>query len=97
MLARLEAHYGKKPILYATEKSYCAYLSGNYADYDLWIRDVITFPKLPDSRDWTFWQFTNREKLQGYKGQERFIDVNVFYGTEQEFRDYANATAEQEK
>ncbi len=52
MLNRLEEYYGLKPIIYATEKSYSMYLSGAYADYDIWIRNVISFPRLSDKREW---------------------------------------------
>lgn len=90
----LEQHYGVKPIIYATEKSYSLYLSGEYAQYDIWIRNVWTNPKLPDGRAWTFWQFTNREQLQGYEGQEKFIDVNVFCGTAEEFQAYPRVHSE---
>ena len=89
LLEKLETHYGLKPILYATDKSYSLYLSGYYSDYDIWIRNVISSASLPDSREWTFWQFTDREKLQGYSGEEKYIDVNVFYGTVQDFENYA--------
>ncbi len=88
MLSLLEAHYGQKPIIYATEKSYDLYLSDGYGDYDIWIRNVISKPKLADGRDWTFWQYTNRETLDGYKGKEKYIDVNVFYGDAKEFAAY---------
>ena len=77
-----------KPVIYATEKSYDLYLAGEYADYDIWIRDVVTVPSLSDGRQWTFWQYTNRERLEGYSGDERFIDMNVFWGTEEEFANY---------
>ncbi len=88
MLDALEAHYGCKPILYATEKSYELYLAGGYAEYDIWIRNVITTPKLSDQREWTFWQYTNRARLDGYAGQEKYIDVNVFQGSTEEFQAY---------
>lgn len=88
MLTALEQHYGKKPIIYATEKSYETYLDGDYKEYDIWIRDVIFEPKLSDGREWTFWQYTNRETLNGYNGEERFIDMNVFNGTWEEFLEY---------
>ncbi len=88
MLNALEQHYGVKPMIYATEKSYALYLSGEYAQYDIWIRNVLSKPKLSDGREWTFWQFTNREKLQGYEGEEKYIDVNIFCGTEEEFQMY---------
>lgn len=85
MLFALEDYYGMKPIIYATEKSYDLYLSGEYEEYDIWIRNVIARPNLSDDRAWTFWQFTNREKLDGYKGKEEYIDVNVFHGSREEF------------
>ena len=88
MLQRLEANYGIKPVIYATEDSYEQYLAGGYEDYDIWIRDVIGNPELSDGREWTFWQYTNRERLSGYKGEERFIDMNVFAGTADEFENY---------
>lgn len=85
MLFALEEHYGLKPIIYATEKSYDFYLSGEYEEYDIWIRNVISKPNLSDDREWIFWQFTNREKFHGYKGKEKYIDVNVFNGSKEEF------------
>ncbi len=88
MLTKLEEHYGMKPIIYATEISYDMYLSGGYDEYDIWIRDVITKPTMSDGRKWTFWQYTNRERLGGYNGEERFIDMNVFYGSQDEFKNY---------
>lgn len=88
MLDALEDHYKQKPIIYATEKSYELYLSGDYEEYDIWIRNVITKPKLSDQRDWKFWQFTNRKRLDGYFGKEKYIDVNVFNGSIEDFNAY---------
>lgn len=85
MLKAIEDHYGLKPIIYATEKSYQLFLSEAYDNYDIWIRDVYFSPKLSDERDWTFWQYTNRGKLKGYSGREKYIDQNVFCGSKEEF------------
>jgi len=85
LLEKLETHYGRKPIIYATGKSYKLYISGGYVDYPIWIRDVYLTPSLPDNRSWTFWQFSNKEKLDGYNGEEKYIDMNVFCGSEEEF------------
>ena len=88
MLALLEKHYNQKPIIYATEKSYELYLSNDYEKYDIWIRNVISKPKLSDNREWVFWQYTNRDKLDGYNGKEKYIDVNVFNGKVDEYSEY---------
>lgn len=84
LLSLLEQYYGMKPILYATEEIYFQYLDKGYEDYDLWIRNVLT---RPDAKieNWTFWQYTNREKLPGYSGPEIYIDMNVFNGTKEDF------------
>ena len=93
LLSALETHYNIKPILYATEKSYRLYIAGRYDSYDIWIRNVITSPTLSDGRAWTFWQYTNRETLDGYKGKEKFIDMNVFYGSKEDFSHYATSSS----
>ncbi len=87
LLNKLEEHYGAKPIIYTTEKVYELYIKNTYDDYDLWIRNVITKPN-NDIRNWTFWQYTNRERLNGYHGTEKYIDVNIFNGSEDDFSRY---------
>lgn len=84
----LEEYYGKKPIIYATPKSYDLYIAGYFEEYDIWIRNVLTRPSLSDGRSWTFWQYTNREKLNGYDGKEKYIDMNVFCGGPEAFAAY---------
>lgn len=86
LLGELEAYYGVKPVLYGTMKSYRAYLEGGYEEYPIWIRDVISCPNLPDGRDWTFWQYSARHRLEGYDGREPFIDQNVYCGTLEELK-----------
>lgn len=92
-LDKIEAHYGMKPVIYATEKSYALYLEGEYAAYDIWIRGVYAAPILSDGRQWTFWQYTNRAYLKGCSGEEVFIDMNVFRGTAEEFAEYPGKNA----
>ena len=90
LLDRLEEYYGKKPIIYATYKSYNLYIMNNFTDNYIWIRDVFFRPKLRDNRDWTFWQYTDKVKLDGYNGKESNIDMNVFNGNSEEFRKIFN-------
>lgn len=90
MLNRLEEHYQMKPIIYATSRSYSTYLSGEYEDYDIWIRSLIAVPSFKDGRKWRFWQYSDKGKLEGYHGDESYIDMNIFNGTLEEFEHYAN-------
>lgn len=88
---RLTEHYGIRPVIYAAEDSYDDYIAGNFDDCDIWIRNVITKPHISDGRQWTFWQYTNRGRLHGYSGEEKYIDINVYRGTEEEFQLYGKA------
>lgn len=85
MLDKLEEHYGKKPIIYATYKSYNLYIANNFKDNHIWIRDVYFKPNLKDNREWTFWQYTDKARLDGYNGKEKRIDINVFNGNMDKF------------
>ncbi len=87
LLNKLEDYYGIKPIIYTTEEVYELYVANTYDDYDLWIRNVITKPN-SEIRQWKFWQYTNREVLNGYIGDEKYIDMNVFNGTYEDFKNY---------
>ena len=84
LLARLETHYGQKPILYVTYRSYSWFIRGDYLDYPLW----VTRPLLaPISKDWTFWQYSHSALLDGYTGDEDRIDLNVFRGSLEELQE----------
>ncbi|MFF2452552.1 GH25 family lysozyme [Isoptericola sp. NPDC058082] len=80
MLDALEEHYGVPPILYTTQQIRADYLGDDYDRYPLWIRSVASTPDLP-RRDWEFWQYSDRDTLPGYVGEEDHIDMNVFDGT----------------
>lgn len=86
MLEKLEEHYEKKPIIYATYKSYNLYIANNFKDNYIWIRDVYFKPDLKDNREWTFWQYTDKARLDGYSGKEKRIDINVFNGNMDKFK-----------
>lgn len=89
LIDRLTDHYGRTPIVYTTGLEYDRYLSGAFPEIEIWIRDVWRTPSLPDGRSWTFWQFSDRHRLDGYAGEEEFIDVNVFAGSRDEWERYA--------
>lgn len=89
LIQKLEEYYGKTPIIYATEKSYELYIAEKYDNCDIWIRNVYMKPSLSDGRKWTFWQYANKEQLNGYSGDEKYIDINVFNGSKSDFEQYA--------
>ena len=49
---------------------------------------MISVPNFRDGRKWTFWQYSDKGELNGYNGEEKYIDMNVFNGTREDFKKY---------
>ncbi|NGN92970.1 lysozyme [Nocardioides sp. KC13] len=78
LLSTLEAHYGIAPVIYTTPSAYRAYLVDLYPDNPIWFRSVAWPPRIPDGRDWTVWQYSNRDRLDGVGSEkEAYVDMNV--------------------
>lgn len=88
LLDTLEAYYGVKPVIYATESSYSTYIRGAFDEYPLWIRNVYFSPNMGMPGKWTFWQYDSEAVLKGYSGEEEHIDLNVFCGGEKEWEEF---------
>jgi lysozyme len=89
MLRAFEAHYGKKPIIYTDITFHEDVLEGTteFNDYPFWIRSVADLPQARyENRQWEFWQFTATGRVPGITGD---VDRNAFYGSEKQFRDWA--------
>ena len=89
LLGRLREAYGRKPIIYTTKTCWSRYLEDTDLDYTLWIRSIYTEPSNKFQPDWTFWQYNPHGMLDGYTGGEVLIDLNIFRGTEADFRAFA--------
>ncbi len=78
---------GKEPVLYLTGASYRYFIEGEdaFSASPIWFRNVYTGIGETDARI-RFWQFSNRHVLKGYGGKERYVDMNCFLGSEEEFR-----------
>lgn len=83
----LEKIYLVKPMIYTTLPVYHKYLKDEFCDYPLWIRSVYYPPYVSVKQDWTMWQYCDTMKLQGYQGDEKYIDMNVFHGSLEELMD----------
>lgn len=81
---RLEAHYGQRPIIYTAPDFYADNLKGAFENYPFWLRAVAQHPgKVYPGRKWLFWQYSGSGLSHGVSGK---IDLNVFHGTEGEWR-----------
>lgn len=85
-LDRLEDEYQARPVIYTTYKVYELYILGEFEGYPLWIRNVYYPPDVDMKGKWDFWQYTDRAVMDGYQGEEKYIDKNVFCGDEEEMK-----------
>ena len=76
MIDILTEHYGVKPVIYVSSDTYESIVRDDFRDCGIWYRSV--YKPVPKDVDWTIWQYSNRHVLKGYKGTERYIDMNVF-------------------
>ena len=80
-LARVEMHYGVKPIIYASYKFKMKYLNDSLLNtYPYWIAHYYV-DSVRYTGAWSFWQHTDAGDVPGIKGN---VDLNVFNGTLEE-------------
>jgi lysozyme len=83
MLAAMERHTGKVPIIYTDINFHRDILAGEHFDSPFWLRSTAAEPHLRYSnRPWMFWQWTQTGTMSGIKTE---VDRNAFYGTETEW------------
>ncbi len=78
MVSLFEQEYGQKPVVYTTQSYYFKYFYGEKLDFPIWIRNVYFSPL----QDWTIWQYTDRAVMDGYSGDEIYIDRDVIKDSE---------------
>jgi lysozyme len=79
MLEAMEAHTGKRPVIYTDPKFHREVLEGEFTNYHFWLRSVAARPEAKyRRRNWAFWQFTTTGRVPGVAGP---VDRNSFNGT----------------
>lgn len=81
--------WGCRVVLYSTPDFYPVYLQEHFVQNPLWIRDLYRQPNENKYRQWQFWQYANRGKLDGIKG---FVDLNVSRGNQAQFDSLLNCS-----
>lgn len=72
-LRAVEAHYGRKPVVYTSDKFAQDNLMADILDYyPLWIARYNHEP--PVTGEWTLWQFSDKAVVYGVKG---YVDLSV--------------------
>lgn len=88
MLAEMERHFGKKPVIYTTVDFYAGILQGHaLEDYPIWVRSTKYFPSVKyGDRRWHFWQYQSDGHIDGINGK---VDRNAFFGTSEQWQDFS--------
>ena len=72
----LEAHYGRRPVIYTTVDFYRETGIGKLRQTEFWLRSVAGHPRqVYPGAYWTFWQYTGTGIVPGIEGE---VDLNVF-------------------
>ena len=83
MLAAMEQHTGKVPIIYTDINFHRDILEGEHFDNSFWLRSTATEPQHRyRNRSWMFWQWTQTGTMSGINTE---VDRNAFYGSPNEW------------
>jgi lysozyme len=87
LLTAMEAHTGKRPIIYTDITFHRDVLAGgHFGGYSFWLRSVADEPRnVYGDRPWTFWQFTTTGRVPGIRGN---VDRNAFVGTAEQWEHF---------
>ncbi|MCP4315995.1 MAG: glycoside hydrolase family 25 protein [Hyphomicrobiales bacterium] len=92
---QIEAHYGKRPLIYTTIDFHRQNLEGHFTDYQFWVRSVADHPdNIYDGRAWHFWQYTGTGRVPGINGD---ADINVFVGNKEQWNTWLASAMGQER
>lgn len=82
-IAKIEEHYGVKPIIYSYNKYKRRYLSDAYFNkYPFWIAHYYVTSLDPDI-EWLMWQCSDIGEIPGIKEN---VDINIFNGNIEQFK-----------
>ena len=83
-IAKLEEHYGMKPIIYSGKKYKARYLNDKYFErFPTWIAHYYA-EQLEVKSEWLIWQCTDKGEIPGINHK---VDINVFNGELQQLNE----------
>lgn len=93
LAARIEAEYGKVPVIFANSSGLNDLIGDDFIRYPIWLQQYDAPSKNPldalrikGRNPWTFWQYTETGRIAGIKGP---VDRNVFFGTRDVLKAFA--------
>lgn len=82
-LDETELRYGVKPIIYSNVDFYEKNLAGAFEEYPLWVAHYLQRDRPRISRNWVFWQHSEKARVNGIDSP---VDFNAFYGDSSDFK-----------
>jgi len=89
MLDAATAHYGRSPLIFGNANVFGELLDATFNGYAIWLHDYDEAhggTRLPGGNPWTFWQYTDKGKVQGI---EQGVDQSAFYGSPEDYLAFA--------
>ena len=88
----IEAHYGQRPLIYASIDFFEDTELWKLDGVEFWLRSVARHPKdAYDGQAWSFWQYTSTGLIPGITGD---VDINVFAGSKTGWAQWLAARAQ---
>ena len=82
-LNEVESHYKVKPIIYTNAGFYNNVLGNDFDSYPLWVAHYQEMIQPGVTRNWAFWQHSDRGRVNGIAAA---VDFNVFNGDSTAFK-----------
>ena len=82
-LQAVENYYHVRPVIYTNVDFYNRYLKGSFEDYPLWVAHYLQPHQPRITREWTFWQHSERGHVNGVWQR---VDFDVFNGDSLSFK-----------
>lgn len=82
-LSIVESYYSVKPIIYTYVDFYEKHLKGYFDEYPLWVAHYLQPHQPRITREWNFWQHSERGRVNGILSN---VDFNVFNGDSAAFK-----------
>lgn len=84
----LEAHYGRRPVVYTTVDFFRDTGIGRLKGTEFWLRSVAGHPRqIYPGAFWTFWQYSGTGIVPGINGE---VDLNVYRNSPESWQRWAN-------
>lgn len=91
MQSLIETNIGIKPVFYLTSEFIDYFYGDDSISNPIWIRGLFREPKKVNGKEWMYWQYANRGRLDGV---ETYIDLNVFNGSTEKYQSFVRQCKE---